>query len=164
MKKDKILKRINFIEYFLIISGLIGIILQVNTLLSINLDRYQSLISHITLYAPFLFFAFSIYNGLLLTYKKYQLGLNLANYNFYLQLVAFTAFGFCYEYNLGIGINIALELTNDTFLGLGFNFSQFVFGLVENSNAFEVKFNVFALFMIYYISKVIKDLKKISVA
>ena len=163
MKKDQLLKKINFLEYFLIIAGLIGIIIQVNALLSIDLDKYQTLFNYITIYVPFLFFLFSIYNGLLLTYKKYELGLNLASYSFYLQLVSFTAFGLCYEYNLGIGIGITLELTNDTFFGLDFNFSQFILTLVENSNAFVVRFNVFALFMIYYISKVIKDLRKISI-
>lgn len=163
MRKEQLLKKINFIEYFLIISGLVGIILQVDKLISLNLDKYQSSFSYITLYLPFVFFLFSIYNGLLLSYKKYELGLNLANYSFYLQLVAFTAFGFCYEYYLGVGINIALELTNDTFFGLEFNFSQFILGLVKNNNIFEIRFNVFALFMIYYISKTINDFKKIEI-
>lgn len=160
MKKDQLLKKINFLEYFLIIGGLVGIIIQVDKLISLNLDNYQSLFSYITLYLPFVFFLFSIYNGLLLTYKKYELGLKLAYYSFYLQLVAFTAFGFCYEYYLGVGINIALELTNDTIFGIGFNFSEFILGLVRNVNVFEIRFNVLALFMIYYISKIIRDFKK----
>ena len=160
MKKEKLLKKINFLEYFLIIGGLVGIVLQVDTLISIDLDRHQNIFNIITLYSPFIFFLFSIYNGLLLTYKKYELGLNLASFSFYLQLVAFTAFGFCYEYNLGIGIGITLELTNDTFLGLDFNFSQFILALIENSNALVFRFNVFALFMIYYISKITEAIKK----
>lgn len=159
MKKEKLLRRINFLELYLIIGGLIGIIIQVDKLLSLNLGNYESLFSFITLYLPFIFFLFSIYNGLLLTYKKYELGLKLARFNFCLQLISFIAFGLCYEYYLGIGINIALELTNDTIFGLGFNFSEFVFGLVRNVNAFEIRFNVLALFMIYFISKVLEDLK-----
>ena len=100
MKKEQLLKKINFLEYFLIIGGLVGIILRIDKLMSINLGNYQNLFSYVTLYVPFVFFLFSIYNGLLLSYKKYDLGLKLACYSFYLQLVAFTAFGFCYEYYL----------------------------------------------------------------
>ncbi|SEP58179.1 hypothetical protein [Flavobacterium urocaniciphilum] len=163
MSKNKLLRRINFLEYFLIIGGLFGIVLQVANLLSMNLDKFQNLSSYVTLYSPFILFMFSIYNGLLLTYKKYELGLKLASYSFYLQLVAFTAFGFWYENYLGFGLGFSLELTNDTFFGLNFNFSQFILGLVKDSSIFEVRFNVFALFMIYYISKVSIDLKKVTI-
>ena len=160
MNKNKLLKKINFLEYYLIIGGLVGIILQVDTLISINLDNYQSSFIYMTLYAPFVFFVFSIYNGVLLSYKKYELGLKLASYSFYFQLFAFTAFGICFEYYLGIGFNITLELTNDTFFGLHFNFSQLILRTLTNVNIFIVQFNVFALFMIYYISKITEAIKK----
>lgn len=160
MRKKQIVNKILILEYFLIISGLVGIILQVDTLISIDLDKFQNISSYITLYIPFLFFLFSIYNGVVLSYKKNELGLKLANYNFYLQLVGFTVFGFSYEYYLGIGFSITLDLTNDTIFGLHLNFSQLILSTLTHVNTFVVQFNVFALFMIYYISKIAEAFKK----
>ena len=107
-----------------------------------------------------MFFLFSICNGVVLSYNKFELGLKLANYNFYLQLVGFTVFGFSYEYYLGIGFSFTLDLTNDTSFGLHLNFSQFILRTLTHVNTFVVQFNVFALFMIYYISKITEAIKK----
>lgn len=152
-------KKINFIEIYQIIGGIVGILIMGYYLFTTDLSKYNNLMGYLTLVTPFLFFGFCIYSGIQLNKKNYVLGLKLVFISLFMQLIAFDIFGLFYSAINGIGVNLTLNLTNDVIAGFDFYPSQFLLALNSNSAIFIVKINLITIAMLFYTAKVFQKIK-----
>lgn len=159
MLDKRLEKKINFIEIYQIIGGIVGLLFTSYLLFTTNLSTYQNWMGYISILTPFLFFAFCIYSGIQLNKKNYVQGLKLVFISLLMQLIAFDIFGLFYSAINGIGINLTLNLTNDVITGFDFYPSQFLLALNSNSDIFIVKINLITIAMLFYTSKVFQKIK-----
>ena len=144
----KIYKRIEYLGYYQIIGGGIGIIMMLmNSKLSSN-GFYLFVISLF-----FVLCSFSIFSGILLLKKKYLTGLKFSNIAQILQILSFALFGYIYDFAIGLYLRITIELTNDTIVGLDFGFFQGVFSRTANPDRIELNINIIAIVLVLMISK-----------
>ena len=69
---DKRLERkINFIEIYQIIGGLVGILFMSYMFVTSKMSGITNWFDYISMFTPFLFFGFCIYSGILLNKKNY---------------------------------------------------------------------------------------------
>lgn len=160
MQEKRLKRRIDFLEIYQIIGGIVGLLITIYLLLTSDLHKYNSIIGYITIIFPFLFFGFCIYSGVLLNTKKYAFGLKLVFISFLFQLIEFEIFGLFYSSVNGLGIKIKFDLTNDIFFGFDYHPSHFLFQTSSNFEVFIVKINFVAIFMLYFIFNTYHDLKK----
>jgi len=159
MIDKRLIKKINFIEIYQIIGGLVGLLIMLYSLFSSNLSNYKNWMGFITIITPFIFFGFCIYSGILLNRKNYVLGLKLVFISLLMQLVAFDIFGLFYSAINGIAIKATLDLTKDVIAGLDFHPSHFLITHNSSSDIFIVKINLVAISMLFYTSKVFQKIK-----
>ena len=152
-------KKINFIEIYQIIGGIIGILFMSYMFITTKLSGIIKWFDYFSIITPFLFFGFCIYSGILLNKKNYVQGLKLVLILLIIQLVAFDIFGLFYSAINGIGVNLTLNLTNDVIAGFDFYPSQFLLSLNSNSGIFIVKINLITIAMLFYTSKVFQKIK-----
>jgi len=153
-------KKINFIEIYQIIGGIVGILIMGYYLIATDLSKYHNWMGFITLVTPFIFFGFCIYSGILLNMKNYVLGLKLVFISLLLQFIAFDIFGLFYSAINGVGVKVTLDLSNDVIVGLDFHPSQFLITHNPGSDVFMVKINLVAIAMLFYTLKVFKIIKQ----
>ena len=157
---DKIFeKKINFIEIYQIIGGIVGILIMGYYLFTTDLSKYHNWMGYLTLVTPFLFFGFCIYSGIQLNKKNYVLGLKLVFISLFMQLIAFDIFGLFYSAIDGIGIKLTLDLTKDVIMGFDFHPSHFLIDYNSSSAIFIVKINLISIVMLFYTSKVYQKIK-----
>ncbi len=152
-------KKINFIEIYQIIGGIIGFLFTLYLLFTTDLSKYQNGIGYLSMLTPFLFFGFCIYSGIILNKKNYVQGLKLVFISLLMQLIAFDVFGLFYSAINGIGINLTLNLTNDVIAGFDFYPSQFLLALNSNSAIFIVKINLITIAMLFYTAEIFQKIK-----
>lgn len=152
-------KKINFIEIYQIIGGIIGFLFTLYLLFTTDLSKYQNGIGYLSMLTPFLFFGFCIYSGIILNKKNYVQGLKLVFISLLMQLIAFDVFGLFYSAINGIGINLTLNLTNDVIAGFDFYPSQFLLALNSNSAIFIVKINLVTIAMLFYTAEIFQKIK-----
>ena len=152
-------KKINFIEIYQIIGGIIGFLFTLYLLFTTDLSKYQNGIGYLSMLTPFLFFGFCIYSGIILNKKNYVQGLKLVFISLLMQLIAFDVFGLFYSAINGIGINLTLNLTNDVIAGFDFYPSQFLLALNSNSAIFIVKINLVTIAMLFYTADIFQKIK-----
>ncbi|MBA4277377.1 hypothetical protein [Flavobacterium sp.] len=160
MLDKRLEKKINFIEIYQIIGGVIGFLFTFYLLLTTDLSKYQNGIGYFSMLTPFLFFGFCIFSGILLNKKNYVQGLKLVFISLLMQLIAFDVFGLFYSAINGIGVNLTLNLTNDVIAGFDFYPSQFLLALNSNNAIFIVKINLFTIAMLFYTAKVFQKIKQ----
>ncbi|MBP7470206.1 MAG: hypothetical protein KA782_03855 [Flavobacterium sp.] len=153
-------KKINFIEIYQIIGGIIGFLFTLYLLFTTDLSKYQNGIGYLSMLTPFLFFGFCIYSGIILNKKNYVQGLKLVFISLLMQLIAFDVFGLFYSAINGIGINLTLNLTNDVIAGFDFYPSQFLLALNSNSAIFIVKINLVTIAMLFYTAEIFQKIKQ----
>lgn len=152
-------KKINFIEIYQIIGGIIGFLFTLYLLFTTDLSKYQNGIGYLSMLTPFLFFGFCIYSGIILNKKNYVQGLKLVFISLLMQLIAFDVFGLFYSAINGIGINLTLNLTNDVIAGFDFYPSQLLLALNSNSAIFIVKINLITIAMLFYTAEIFQKIK-----
>ena len=152
-------KKINFIEIYQIVGGIVGILIMGYYLFTIDLSKYHNWMGYLTLVTPFLFFGFCIYSGIQLNKKNYVLGLKLVFISLLMQLIAFDVFGLFYSAINGIGIKFTLDLTKDVIAGFDFHPSHFLITHNSISDNFIVKINLVTILMLFYTSKVFQKIK-----
>lgn len=160
MLDKRLEKKINFIEIYQIIGGVIGFLFTFYLLLTTDLSKYQNGIGYFSMLTPFLFFGFCIFSGILLNKKNYVQGLKLVFISLLMQLIAFDVFGLFYSAINGIGVNLTLNLTNDVIAVFDFYLSQFLLALNSNNAIFIVKINLFTIAMLFYTAKVFQKIKQ----
>lgn len=157
---DKRLERkINFIEIYQIIGGLVGVLFMSYMFVTSKMSGITNWFDYISMFTPFLFFGFCIYSGILLNKKNYVQGLKFVFVSLLMQLIAFDVFGLFYSAINGIGLNLTLNLTNDVIAGFDFYPSQFLLALNSIGSIFIVKINLITIAMLFYISKVYLKIK-----
>jgi hypothetical protein len=154
----KLIKKINFIEIYQVIGGLIGVLFSIYLFVFSNSNITLSGLIPLTLI--FLFFIFNIYSGILLNRKKFDIGLNLVVVSLVFQLIAFDIAGVFYAAVNGISIDMTFDLTNDVIVGFDFQFSQFLMSSASSIEKLTFKLNLLAMFLLFFTSKVIYDLKR----
>lgn len=152
-------KKINFIEIYQIVGGLIGVLFMSYMFITTKLAGIIKWFDYFSMITPFLFFGLCIYSGILLNKKNYTQGLKLVFISLLMQLIAFDVFGLFYSAINGIGVNLTLNLTNDIIAGFDFYPSQFLLALNSNSTIFIVKINLITIVMLLYTSKVYQKIK-----
>jgi hypothetical protein len=151
-------KKINFIEIYQIIGGIVGLLFTSYLLLTTNLSTYQNWTGYVSMLTPFIFFGFCIYSGIQLNKKNYIQGLKLVFISLLMQLIAFDVFVLFYSAINGIGIKLTLDLSNDIIMGFDFHPSHFLIAPNSNSAIFIVKINLITIVMLFNTSKVFQKI------
>ena len=146
----KIYSRIEYLGYYEIIGGIIGI-------LFVFLGVYDKLNSNgFFIFSLILFLALcgiSIYSGILLIRKKYLKGLNLSVFAQAVQIISFALFGYIFDFAIGAYLRITMELTNDTIIGLDFGLANWKLSRNANPDLIELNINIIAVVLLLFIAK-----------
>jgi hypothetical protein len=141
--------------YYQIIGGIIGLGLLIWTL--INLDSFQPVLLVIFLPA-FLLFFFSVYCGYLLVSGKISGG-RLSIINQFLQLFSFAFGGYAYQYISGLGFTIGFDLTDSFNFIFYFGISSWKLNFNTDSPLIQLEFNLIALYVIFALIKLKRQVK-----
>lgn len=152
-------KKINFIEIYQIIGGVVGFLFMTYMFITTKLYGIIKWNDYLSIISPFLFFGFCIYSGIQINRRNYVLGFKLVFISLLIQLIAINVFGLFYSAINRIAINFTLNLTNDVIAGFDFYPSQFLLALNSNSDIFIVKINLIAIAMLFYTAKVYQKIK-----
>jgi hypothetical protein len=106
-----------------------------------------------------LFFAFSIYCGILCLTKNSK-AFSLSLINQIIQIVGFAISGFAFQYVAGIFLTVGFDITESFKLTFYAGFSKFNFSLNDEPQRFEVAFNFIAYGLIIFIEKLKKQIKE----
>jgi len=146
----KIYNRIEYLGYYQIIGGIIGILLM-------TFNIYDELNSNgFFLFSMSLFYGlcgFSIYSGILLIRKKCLKGLNFSIFIQTMQILSFAIFGYIFNYAIGIYVRLKIELTNDIIVGFDFGFANWNLSRNANLDIIEINFNIVAIILLSFIFK-----------
>ena len=106
-----------------------------------------------------LIFSYSVFCGILcLKENKNALGHSLANQ--LLQVIQFSAFGLLYEYAAGVYMTVGLDLTESFQFSFSAGFSSISLNLNGDRDLLELKFNIVAIILVFWIDKLIKKVKE----
>jgi hypothetical protein len=147
--------KIKGLAYYQILSGLFGLGLTVLTL-SQHVTTNRLLI--LTLTGFITLFCFSVVCGLLLLRKDLKLALKLSTLNQALQVFSVALFGYSFKYVAGLLLSLGIDLTDGFNIKFNFSIPAFQADLNTDSDALYVGFNLVAIYLIYYIDKLQKDL------
>lgn len=145
----------NLVALYQIIGGIFGIFLSYR--LCRNIQEFNTLILTLIIIA-FLLYAYSIICGILI-FKNLVQGLRYSRINQFLQIFNFVIFGYGFQYISGLFIEIGIDLTNSFQLQLNFGTSTWQFMINQDSSVSVINFNLFALFLLIYIDKQIKQIE-----
>jgi len=104
-------------------------------------------------------YSYSIYCGTLLL-KNNISGLNLSLINQYLQLFGISFYGFAFQYISGVSVLAGIDLTDSFLMTFNFGVSQWQFSINDQNHPTTFNFNLVALFLILYIEKLKKEIRK----
>ena len=114
----------------------------------------------ITLFGTALFL-FSIYCGYLLVTRRFFKGLKLSVYNNALQIIGVGAAGYHFKFVSGFFAGITLDLTDDIFVGFGFDFSIITLALGSSNPSVFMTINIVAILVLGFILKIKDKIEKI---
>lgn len=143
------------LSYYQIVGGLFGLGLTVLT--RIQLATTTNLLIF-TLACFIASFTFSVICGLLLLKKNLKLGLPLSTVNQVLQVFSFSLAGYSFKYVAGLLLSLGLDLTDGFDFKINFSIPAFQADINTDSDVAFVGFNLVAVYLIYYIDKLQKDL------
>jgi hypothetical protein len=156
--KKKLESRIFFLKYFQLIGAIIGFLVTIYFISILNFDNVKH-IELVTLFMMILFFGFNFYSYFLFYRKKHELGLKWTSFLLLMQLISITIDGFFYSAVNLIGINLKLDLTQDSIIGLDFQISHFITVFSFDKTVFLIKINLVAIFLLFYLSNIYQELK-----
>jgi hypothetical protein len=152
----KIYNRIEYLGYYQIIGGIIGILM-------ILLSFYDKLNSNgFFLFSLSLFIAlcgFSIYSGILLIRKKHLKGLNFSIFIQAIQIISIVLLGYIFDFAVGLYLRLTIELTSDSIIGLDFGFANWNLSRNANPDLIEINFNLIAVVLLLFITNSIDRIK-----
>ncbi|MCD2259145.1 hypothetical protein [Psychroserpens luteolus] len=152
----KIYSRIEYLGYYEIIGGILGILL-------ILLSVYDKLNSNsFFIFSLFLFLTLcgiSIYSGILLIRKKHLKGLRFSVFTQALQIISFALFGYIFDFAIGLYLRITLELTSNSIIGLDFGFANWNLSRNANPDLVEINFNIIGIILLLFITNSIDRIK-----
>ena len=115
----------------------------------------------ITLFGAVLFL-FSVYCGYLLVTRRFLKGLKFSVYNNALQIIGVGAAGYHFKFVSGFFAGITLDLTEDIFVGFGFDFSIITLALGSSSPSIFMTINIFAIIVLGYILNTKEKIEKLN--
>lgn len=150
-------KKLYLLGAYQIGGGIYGAILILFTLGNIEIFFLGKIA--ITIFGLILFL-FSAYCGYLLIREKFLKGLNLSIFNNALQIIGFGITGYNFKFVSGFFAGLTLDLTNDVFAGLGFDFSIISLALGSSSESIFIHINIFAILVVLFIFKIKEKLER----
>lgn len=99
-------------------------------------------------------FLYSAFCGYLLITRRFLKGLNLSIYNNALQIIGFGAAGYHFKFVSGFFTGLTLDLTDDTFIGFGFDFSIITLAFASKSELIFMTINIFAILVLGFVFKI----------
>ena len=114
----------------------------------------------ITLFGTVLFL-FSVYCGYLLVTRRFSMGLNLSVYNNALQIIGVGAAGYHFQFVSGFFAGITMDLTDDIFVGFGFDFSIITLAFGSSSPSIFMTLNIFAILVLSFILNMKDKIEKV---
>jgi len=133
-----------------IAGGIYGAILTFSVLVRFNSYPIAKVL--ITIFG-LLLYMFSAYCGYLLITRKFLKGLKLSIYNNTLQIIGFGALGYHYKFVSGFFGGLTLDLTEDTIIVMGFDFSRISLAFDSSSELIFISINIFAILVLGFIDK-----------
>ena len=131
-------------------GGIYGLIISfslIASFISYPIGKITMSILGITLYL------FSVFCGYLLVTRRFLKGLNLSIYNNALQVIGFGLAGYSFKFVSGFFAGLTLNITNDTLIGFGFDFSIMKLGFGSNSETIFMTLNIFSIIVLGFIFK-----------
>lgn len=150
-EKHKLKAKINFLAYYQIVGGAIGIIFLVWLLVS-TLPVQGFNIGLFLLMA--VFFALSICAGWLLVEKRIEAGLTLSKINQILQILGFGFGAYGFKYVAGIMLSLGIDLKDDANFIFNFSISKLEFFINSTKDLAKVEVNLVAIYLVYFIIKI----------
>lgn len=151
-----IISKLKILGIYQIGGGIIGLGLTVWVISGLTITTFPLIF--ILLIAVVLY-VYSIYCGILLL-KKNISGLKHSLINQLLQIINFSIFGFTFQYISGVFISAGLDLTDSLFLMFNFGVSQWQITINGNKEILILNFNVVALFLVFFIEKLRKEISR----
>ena len=138
-----------------IIGGAIGIAIII-WLVNKTADITAASVLLLTL--MMLLFSFSFFCGVRLIQAKAG-ALKLSLINQCLQVFGFAILGYAFNYVAGLYLSVEFDLTEAVNIHVGFGISKFALQLNSDSATTAFSFNIIALLVIFWISKLMKEVK-----
>ena len=114
----------------------------------------------ITLFGTALFL-FSVYCGYFLITRRFSKGLKLSVYNNALQIIGVGAAGYHFQFVSGFFAGITMDLTEDIFVGFGFDFSIITLAVGSSSPSIFMTLNIFAILVLAFILNMKDKIEKV---
>lgn len=150
-EKHKLKAKINFLAYYQIVGGAIGIIFLVWLLVStLPVQGFNILLFLIMA----VFFALSICAGWLLVEKRIEAGLTLSKINQILQILGFGFGAYGFKYVAGIMLSLGIDLKDDANFIFNFSISKLEFFINSTKDLAKVEVNLVAIYLVYFIIKI----------
>lgn len=151
--------KIKILALYQIVGGLVGVTL---TLFFSNF-QVTSFLALIVIPVMVGLFSFSIYAGSLLFFNI-ENGLKRSKINLFLQIISFVAFGYAYQYSIGLYFIVGIDFTNS----FTFNFNLGIRPLLHlainsSSPTLSLNINLIAIFLAVYIDKLLLKFKSFEV-
>ena len=153
---SKVLFKLKGLGIYQIAGGAIGVFLILWGLLNSQQLAGPIILIYLIM---LLFFAFSIYCGILCL-KKNNGALILSLINQILQVIGFAMVGFAFQYAAGVYLTAGLDLTESFNFTFGAGLSKFNFNINNEPQRLEVTFNFIALGLIILIERIKKEIKE----
>ena len=154
MYSTKVVSKLRSLGAYQIVGGSIGCLIVVwailnNQAIDLSLFVYGLMI---------LFFAFSIYCGIL-CFKRKVVAVKLSLINQVLQVIGFAIFGFAFKYAAGIYVTAGIDLSESFNFIFNAGFSRFEFAFNTDHHRLEVELNFVALPLIIFIERLKNHIK-----
>lgn len=150
-EKHKLKAKINFLAYYQIVGGAIGIIFLVWLLVSTLPVQGFNIVLFLMMAV---FFALSICAGWLLVEKRIEAGLTLSKINQILQIIGFGFGAYGFKYVAGIMLSLGIDLKDDANFIFNFSISKLEFFINSTKDLAKVEVNLVAIYLVYFIIKI----------
>jgi len=111
-----------------------------------------------------LLFAYSTFCGYLLITHRLLKGLKYSIYNNALQIIGIGAAGYQFKFVSGFFGGLTLDLTEDTIVGFGFDFSTIELAFASKSGQIFMTVNIIAILVLGFIYKLKEKIERQMVA
>lgn len=142
---DTFNKKINFVAFYQIVGGAIGVLLTFWVLLNLQSGGFLFLLGTMGLYS------YSMYCGKLLIDGKIKEGLRHSTINQVTQVINFAIAGYAFKFISGINLTIGIDYTTELHFFYNYSLSQFQINLNSHKELVTVGLNLVALSMIFLI-------------
>lgn len=150
----KVISKLRSLGAYQIAGGSIGLLLIVWVILNNPALDFSVFLYGVMM----LFFAFSIYCGVL-CFKRKIIAVKLSLLNQVFQVIGVTMFGFAFKYAAGVYVTAGLDLSQSFNFIFNAGFSRFELALNTDHHKLEIELNFVALPLIIFIERLKNHIK-----